>query len=234
MYMIMSKKKIVLIDMRRSAFARGGKGLLVNTRLDKASVHVLTELLAKNPSIKPEMIAEFGLGQVLHAEELLNMGSAQIAQLAGLPYEMNKFELNRQCGSSMEVIHRISHAIMADMYDVGLAMGVERMQKNLNLLSGKPTPITALNPELFRHHSPIQQENSADFKNYFKEPIPEYLLKSAPLCTMLQTAQNVADWYGITREQCDAYALNSHLKYEKAYAKGVYDEEIVGLEITKP
>lgn len=228
------KPSVVLIDMRRSAFARGGKGYLANTRLDKLSVTVLKALLSKHPKLKVEDIKEFGLGQVLDAKELLNMGSAQIAQLAGLPYEMSKFELNRQCGSSMEVIHRLSHAIMADMYDVSLAMGVERMERNLNLFSAKATPITRLNPELFKHHNALQQQQADNYRDYFSTDIPDYVLNSAPLCTMLQTAQNVADTYNISREQCDAYALQSHHRYQQAYTNKIYDDEIVPVSIIPP
>ena len=230
----MKNNRVVLIDMKRSAFARGGKGMLVNTRLDKLSVHILQALLEKNKQIKIEDISEFGLGQVLHADELLNMGSAQIAQLAGLPYEMNKFELNRQCGSSMDVIHRMTQAIMLDTYDVGIAMGVERMQKNLHLFNAKTTPITSLNPELFRHHSEVQKTSGKRHNQYFSHPIPTYILQAPALCTMTQTAQNVADWYEITREECDEFALNSHKKYKVAKEKGIYHDEIVPVEIAKP
>ena len=115
-------KNVVICDMKRSAFARGGKGKLVTTRLDTLSAQLVTQLLEQHPTLKKTDIEEFGLGQVLHADELLNMGSAQIAHLSGLPYEMSKFEVNRQCGSSMEVVHRMTHAMMLGLYDTGIAI----------------------------------------------------------------------------------------------------------------
>lgn len=225
---------VVVVDMARSAFTRGGRGVLSGSRMDNVSVKILKSLLEKNNYFSPDEIGEFGLGQVFHAEELLNLGSAQIAQLAGLAYEIPKFELNRQCGSSMEVIHRISHAMNANMYDIAIAMGVERMDRNLSLVRADATKITRLNPQLFKHHTDVQETSSKIYKEYFKTEIPDYLLKSSPLCTMLQTGQNVADMYAITRQECDEYAFYSHEKYKKALKNGVYDDEIVPLELDLP
>ena len=113
------------------------------------------------------MIEEVGLGQVGQAGELLNMGSAQIAQLAGIPYESSKFESNRQCGSSMEVIHRMTQAIMLGAYDVGLCLGVERMEKALMWPMSKTTRITKINPGLFKHHNSLQSEQSKQHFDFF-------------------------------------------------------------------
>ena len=230
----MANPRIFLIDMKRSAFARGGRGLLAATRLDDLSVHVLEQMLENNPNIPIDSYNEFGLGQVLHADELLNMGSAQIAQLAGLPYEMCKFELNRQCGSGMEVIHRICHAMLAGMYDTGIAMGAERMARNLHLFSGKTTKITRINAKLFKHRNAIQRNLSPDYNQYFKTPIPDYILDAPSLQMMLQTAQNVADVYDISREDCDAFTLLSHQKYQKARDHHFYTDEIVPVTIQQP
>ena len=226
--------KVVVCGMRRSPFARGGKGMLAATRLDSLSVDILHALLRDHPTLNKSHIDEFGLGQVLHADELLNMGSAQIAHLAGLPYEMAKFETNRQCGSSMEVVHRITQAMMLGLYDVGLAMGVERMGRHLTLQSAKSTRITRLNPELLSFKDPCQSSLSSLYEQQFKKSIPKEIYQSPPLCTMLQTAQNVADMYTLSREQLDDFVVTSHHKYGKALAAGIYDEEIVPLDVEMP
>jgi acetyl-CoA acetyltransferase family protein len=227
-------EEVVIVDMKRCAFTRGGKGQLVATRLDNLSVEIIDALMKSTPQITLDMIDEVGLGQVGQAGELLNMGSAQIAQLAGIPYEASKFESNRQCGSSMEIIHRIAHAIMLGEYDIGLAIGVERMERVLTWPMHKPTPITKINPELFKHHNKWQASQSPTHSEYFKTPIPDVICQSPPLCTMPQTAQNIADMYNISREACDIFSLESHKKYGKATNAGFYQNEIVPVTVQSP
>ena len=181
-------EEVVIVDMKRSAFTRGGRGALVATRLDETAVTVIQALMADNPKVTLDMIEEVGLGQVGQAGELLNMGSAQIAQLAGIPYEASKFESNRQCGSSMEVIHHMTQAIMLGAYDVGLCLGVERMEKALMWPMSKTTRITKINPGLFKHHNALQSEQSKQHFDFFQQAIPPAILESSPLCTMLWVA----------------------------------------------
>lgn len=225
---------VVIVDMKRSAFTRGGKGQLVATRLDDLAVQVLHSLLEQHPQVNIAMVDEIGLGQVGQAQELLNMGSAQIAQLAGIPYETSKFETNRQCGSSMEAIHRITHAIKLGEYEIGIAMGIERMERSISWPIQKTTRVTKINPGLFKHHNALQSQPSPNDKSYLKTTIPEAICQSSPLCTMTQTAQNVADMYQINREACDLFTLDSHKKYGIATDNGFYKDEIVQLDINLP
>ena len=227
-------EEVVIIDMKRSAFTRGGRGQLVATRLDNLTVDVIKALMKDNPKVTLDHIDEVGLGQVGQAGELLNMGSAQIAQLAGIPYESSKFESNRQCGSSMEVMQRIAQAIMLGQYECGLCLGVERMERGLSWPIQSSTRITKINPELFRHHNETQAKQAKTHRDYFNTDIPEQILKSPPLCIMPQTAQNVADMYRLERQECDEFSLHSHQKYGSAFKNGFYQNEIVPLTIQKP
>lgn len=227
-------EEVVIIGMKRSPFTMAGKGNLVATRLDQLAVEVIHALLAANPKVDLAMLEEVGLGQVGQAGELLNMGSAQIAQLAGIPYECTKFESNRQCGSSMEVLQRMSQAIMLGDYDVGLCLGVERMDKSLIWPMQNTTRITQINPQLFKHHNLLQAQQAIDHKKYFSKDIPDAILQSSPLCTMLQTGQNVADMYALTRKQLDHFSLQSHRKYQHALADGFFQDEIVPVQTHAP
>ena len=146
-------EEVFIVDMKRCAFTRGGRGLLVASRLDELAVTIIEDLMRSNPKIGLENIDEVGLGQVGQAGEFLNMGSAQIAQLAGIPYEASKFESNRQCGSSMEVLQRMTHNIMLGMYDIGLCLGAERMERTLSWPMKNTTRITKINPKLFQEKS---------------------------------------------------------------------------------
>lgn len=226
-------EEVVIVDMKRCAFTRGGRGALVATRMDQLAVEVIQALFKENPNIA-EQIEEVGLGQVGQAGELLNMGSAQIAQLAGIAYECSKFESNRQCGSSMEVLHRMAQAIMLGNYDIGLCIGVERMEKSLMWPLQNTTRITKINPELFKHHNSIQSEQAPNHRDYFKTDIPNEILQFSPLCTMLQTAQNVADMYNIDRKALDEFSYNSHQKYGQALQSGFYKNEIVPITTNAP
>ena len=227
-------EEVVIVDMKRSAFTRGGRGALVATRMDQLAVEVIHALLKENPEITSDQIEEVGLGQVGQAGELLNMGSAQIAQLAGIAYECSKFESNRQCGSGMEVLHRMAQAIMLGNYDIGLCIGIERMEKSLMWPMKNTTRITQINPQLFKHHNPIQSEQASNHRDYFKTDIPKEILQSSPLCTMLQTAQNVADMYNLDRKTLDEFSYNSHLKYGQALQNGFYENEIVPVTTNAP
>ena len=81
----MQLKNVVLVDGARSAFARGGRGKLVATRLDEAGAQVLRALLDRNPKVADDMIEDIGLGNVAGAPELAGIGGDTVARLAGLP-----------------------------------------------------------------------------------------------------------------------------------------------------
>jgi len=108
----MELRNVVLVDGVRSAFGRGGRGSLVATRLDTAGATVLRALMDRNPKVDPWLVEDIGLGNVLGAGELILIGANAVAHLAGLPAEVCSFDSNRQCGSSMETLHRVAQSIM--------------------------------------------------------------------------------------------------------------------------
>jgi len=115
----MELKNVVIVDGARSAFTRGGRGKLVATRLDEAAATVVRTLMERNPKVKPEMVEDVGLGNVMGAGELTLIGANAVARLAGLPSEVCSFDSNRQCGSSMETLHRVAQSIMVGATDCG-------------------------------------------------------------------------------------------------------------------
>ncbi len=229
----MKLRNVVLVDGARSAFARGGRGKLVATRLDEAGAQVLRGLLNKHPKVKDTMIQDIGLGNVGGSGEFV--GLAHVARLAGLPMETCSFNTNRQCGSSMDTLHRIAQAIMVGSIDCGIALGIERMGASLGGGGGRtqPTRITQFNRRALEM-TPEQMKMAPDHNDYFSVPFPDYILKSPPLLSMTQTAQNVAETYGLTREELDQFAAESHQKTAAAQAKGIYKDEIIPLEVEDP
>jgi acetyl-CoA acetyltransferase family protein len=218
----------------RSAFGRGGRGKLVATRLDDAGAKIVRALLDRNPKVKDTMIEDAGLGNVSGQGEFVGLGN--VVRLAGLPMEVCSFTTNRQCGSSMETLHRIVTTIAVGSIDCGLALGIERMGRTLGGGGGgrrESTRVNAFNRKLLSMNA-AQSSMAPDHKDHFSVPFPEYILKSPPLQGMTQTAQNVAECYSLTRQELDAYSLKSHQKADAAYAKGTYKTEVIPLEIEEP
>ena len=163
----MQVRNVVLVDGARSAFGRGGRGKLVATRLDEAGAHVLRALLDRHPKLDDTMIEDIGLGNVSGQGEFVLLASVQ--RLAGLPLEVCAFNTNRQCGSSMETLHRIALSIMVGASDCGIALGIERMGRGLGGGSRpEPTRITKMNPRLFELN-PAQREMAHDHTETFAQ-----------------------------------------------------------------
>ena len=226
----MSFRPVVLVDGARSAFARGGRGKLTATRLDDAGAQILRNLLDRNPALPDRAIEEIGLGNVAGRAEFTYLGN--VGRLAGLPLEVCSFNSNRQCGSSMETLHRIAMAIMLGHIDCGVAMGIERMGRALIVGAGE-SRITKTNPRISELNE-AQLAPAPDHDSYFSIPFPEYILKTPWLQSMVQTAQNVAEVYNLNREELDRYAVESHRKTAQAYASGIYKEEVLALEVEEP
>jgi acetyl-CoA acetyltransferase family protein len=229
----MKLEQVVVVDGMRTAFGRGGKGKLVATRLDEAGAKLIRALLDRNPKVQDRMIQDVGLGNVSGRGEFVGLGI--VARLAGLPLEVCSFNSNRQCGSSMETLHRIAMSIAVGASDCGIALGIERMGRALGGGGGgdKPTRVNGPNKR-WQETTPVQRELAPDHSEYFSVPIPEFIRNAPPLQSMTQTAQNVCEMYNLSRAELDRFASDSHAKTVRAYEKGIYRDEIVPLEIEEP
>ncbi len=228
----MQLRNVVLVDGVRSPFARGGRGKLVATRLDDIGATVIRTLLERNPKVKPSMVEDVGLGNVAQSGEFIGLGS--VARLAGLPMEVSAFNSNRQCGSSMETLQRIVASIAVGASDCGISLGIERMGRTLGGGGGGNVQRNRVNQPRRMELIKSQRDMAANHKNEFTVPFPDYILDSPPMVSMLQTAQNVAEVYGLTREEMDEFTVRSHKKYGEAWEKGVYKDEIIALEVEDP
>ena len=225
----MELRNVVIVDGVRSPFARAVRGKLVATRLDEVGATVIRALLDRNPKVEDHMIEDVGLGNVLGKGEFVDLGL--IVRLAGLPMEVSTFNSNRQCGSSMEVVHRVAQSIMVGATDCGIALGAERMLRTIGGDDGTHTRITEPVP---LERTPRQISLSPDHYDNFSVPFPDFILESPAKVSMLQTAQNVTEVYGLTRAELDEYAVPSHLKAHEAYEAGIFKDEIVPLEVEEP
>ncbi|MGD8858997.1 MAG: thiolase family protein [Myxococcales bacterium] len=230
---MMELRNVVLVDGARSAFAKGGRGKLVATRLDTAGAKVLRALLDRNPKVADDMVEDVGLGNVAGRGEFTMLGV--VPRLAGLPLETCSFNSNRQCGSSMETLHRIAMSIMIGNSECGVAMGIERMGRSLGggMGGAKQTRVSGFNKRWFEMND-VQRKMAKDHDAHFSVPIPDYVLNAPPLMSMTQTAQNVVEMYDLSREAMDRFAVESHEKTAKAYEAGIYADEIIPLEVEDP
>ncbi|MCK9519344.1 MAG: thiolase family protein [Dehalococcoidia bacterium] len=232
---LLDLQNVVLVDGARSAFARGGRGKLLATRLDDAAASVLKALLDRNPKVAPSMIEDIGVGNVGGVAEFRgNIYGDTIARLAGLPAEVSAFDSNRQCGSSMETLHRIAQSIMVGATECGVAMGVERMGRQLGGgAAGETNRITEFNRRRLEQND-VQRNMAADHFDNFSVKFQDEILDYSPVLSMVQTAQNVAEVYNLSREDLDQFAVDSQRKTVEAYEKGIYKDEIIPLEVEEP
>ena len=231
----MELENAVIVDGVRSAFSRGGRGKLVATRLDEAGARIVRALLERNPKVSDRMIEDIALGNVGGAAELAGIGADTIARLAGLPAEISAVDSNRQCGSSMETLHRIAQSIMVGATECGIAIGAERMGRQLGggAPRGDQNRITEFNKRRL-DQTEAQRNMSPDHMSDFSVAFQNEILDYSPILSMVQTAQNVAEVYGLTREEMDLFAVDSHRKAVAAYEKGVYKDEVIPLEVEEP
>jgi acetyl-CoA acyltransferase len=193
----MSKNDIVIADAVRSAVGRAHKGTLATKRPDELAADVIRGLLARNPSVKPEMIDDVVLGCAMpEGEQGLNVARL-ISLLAGIPQETGAQTINRFCSSGLQAIATAAGTIAIGSADLVLAGGVESMTF---------VPMTGFHlsasPELM-------------------EQVP------AAYVPMGITAENVAKKFGVTRQQQDELAFKSQMKAKAALEKDVFKDEIV-------
>ncbi len=231
----MELQNAVIVDGARSAFGRGGRGKLVATRLDEAGASVVRALLERNPKVRAEMIEDIAMGNVGGAGELAGIGADTVARLAGLPSEISAVDSNRQCGSSMETLHRIAQSIMVGATECGIALGIERMGRQLGGGGGAraTTRITEFNKRRLEQ-SALQRNMAHNHFEDFSVPFQDEILDYSPVLSMTQTAQNVAEVYNLSREEMDAFSADSHRKAVAAYERGIYKDEIIPLEVEEP
>jgi len=196
-------KDIVIIDAARSAVGRAHKGTLAHTRPDELAGQVIAGLLARNPKVTPDMIEDLILGCAI-TEGAQGMNVARIAGLlGGLPQESSAVTINRFCSSGLQAIAMAAGAISIGTADILIAGGTESMSM---------VPMTGYAPSA----SPA-------------------LMKTMPgaYTPMGITAENVANQFGITREDQDAFAMQSQKKAAAAQAAGTFADEIVPVKATR-
>jgi acetyl-CoA C-acetyltransferase len=201
-----------LVTGVRSPFGRYG-GALAGVRTDDLAAHVLRSLTDAHPGVDWDELDEVILGCANQAGEDNRNVARQAALLAGLPVEVSGITVNRLCASSLDAIVMAARQIRAGDADLVIAGGVESMTRSPFVM---PKPAKAW------------ERNNAVFDSTigwrFVNPLMQEMFGTD---SMPQTAQHVADEYGIARHDQDAFAERSQLRTAAAIARGRLAREIV-------
>jgi len=205
---------VVIVSAVRTAVGKLGGGLKDVEPEDLGKI-VISEALAR-AQVDPAEVDEVILGQTKQSADAANL--ARVAALkAGLPVEVPAYTVMRQCGSGLQAIHNAAQQIMIGEADVVVAGGVENMSKAPYYLRGARYGYGAGNAVLVDSNTESQPRS---------QPIEVY-----GNLTMGLTAENLAEKYGITREESDAFALQSQERAFAAIESGRFKDEIIPVEV---
>lgn len=206
-------KEIYIVAAKRTAFGTFGGELSHLTAPQIGSIAgkaVVDEL----PS--PDIVDSVVFGNVAHSTTDCSYLARHIGVNSGVPIEKPALTINRLCSSGAQAIANAAQEIELGMSNVVLAGGAESMSQSPYTLHG-----TRWGTRLGMNNTLVDSlwEGLTD-KNCGEKGTP-----------MSQTAQNLADEYGVTRQQADEYALRSQQNWKKANDAGKFKDEIVPIEL---
>jgi len=193
------------------------KGALSDIRTDDLGAFVLQKLIEKHPEVPASRIADVIMGCHNQAGEDNRNVARMALLLAGLPFTVPGETVNRLCASGMSAVIQAHRAIVAGDGDVLVAAGLEHMTRGPFVMS-KATSAFATD---------IQMHDSS-FGWRFVNPNMKSLYGTE---SMGETAENLAEAFGISREDQDLFAYNSQMKATKARDSGRFEQEIVPVAI---
>ncbi|MDZ4746074.1 MAG: thiolase family protein [bacterium] len=213
----MTSNNVYLVDPIRTPVGKYG-GALSTVRPDDMAAHVIRTLVERT-GIPGEAITDVILGCANQAGEDNRNIARMSALLAGLPFSVPGVTVNRLCASSLEAVIQGMRAIRSGEGDVILAGGVESMTRAPYALPKNVGGASFGNLTAY--------DTALGWR--FPNPKMEAII---PLEVMGETAENVAERYSISREDQDAFALQSHKRAVAARDAGRYNDEIVPVVIT--
>jgi 3-oxoadipyl-CoA thiolase len=205
-----------ICDAVRTPIGRYG-GALSSIRTDDLGALPIAALLERNPALDAARIEDLVYGCANQAgEDNRNVGRMS-ALLAGLPVDVPAVTVNRLCGSGMNAAGNVADGIRAGSIDLAIAGGVESMSR-APFVMGKQSAAFGRNAELY--------DTTLGWRFVNRRLEQQYGVDS-----MTETAENVAADFGVSREDQDAFALQSQLKAEQAIKDGIFDSEIVPVNV---
>jgi len=219
-------RRVAIVDGLRTPFMKAGTAFRDLSALELGAVCV-NELIERAP-MSPDTVDQVVFGAVIPDLTGPNIGR-EIASRVNLPHSVDAYSVSRACATSTQSIVSGTQAILTGDADVVIAGGVESMSRPPVLyrdavvdalmafsaakdVSGKARALASVRPKDLAPNPPALEDKSSGL-------------------TMGQAAEKMARENGISREEQDAYAFESHLKAVEAWEKGVFDDEVMALAI---
>jgi len=190
-------KEAVVVSAVRTAVGKAPRGILKDTRPDDVAATVIKEAVSRVPGLKMEEVEDVVLGCAFPESDQGLNLARVVAMRAGFPHTVPGQTVNRFCSSGLQAIATSAYEIMVGAEEIMVAGGVEFMSQ-VPIMGLTPSP----NPYLVEHNPQVYT-------------------------SMGLTAENVAEKFGISREDQDRFALSSHQKAAKAIKEGKFKEEII-------
>jgi 3-oxoadipyl-CoA thiolase len=207
----MSTTHAFVCDAIRTPIGRYG-GALSSVRADDLAAVPIRALMERNPRVEWETLDEVLLGCANQAGEDNRNVARMAALLAGLPLQVGGATINRLCGSGLDAIGTAARAIKAQEARILIAGGVESMSR-APFVMPKADAAFARNNTIYDTTIGWRFVNPRMHAEYGTDAMPE-------------TAENLVDQFGISREDQDRFALASQTKALAAQAAGLFDAEI--------
>ncbi|KAJ6851472.1 3-ketoacyl-CoA thiolase 2, peroxisomal-like [Iris pallida] len=188
---------VVIVAACRTAICKSKRGGFKDTPAEDLLAPVLKALIDKT-KVNPNEVGDIVVGTVLAPGSQRAIECRMAAFYAGFPDTVPLRTVNRQCSSGLQAVADVAAAIKAGFYDIGIGAGVESMSTNVVSLQGSINPRASSFPQA-----------------------------QDCLLPMGVTSENVADRYGVTRQEQDQAAVESHKRAAAAVAAGKFKEEII-------
>ncbi len=213
---MMSLRAAYVVDAIRTPIARY-RGALQTVRPDDLAAHIVEGLVNRSAGLASR-IDQVVFGATNQAGEDNRNVARMAALLAGLPYAVPAVTVNRLCGSGLEAVSEAAMRVWTGDADVVIAGGVESMTR---------APFASRKAEeAFDRRPPTTYDTTIGWR--FENP---KMAARFPLHSMGETAENVAEKWGVSREQQDSFAVASQARAQTAIAGKAFAGEIVPVPV---
>ena len=207
---------VLVCDAVRTPIGRYG-GSLSSVRTDDLGAIPIRALLERSSALDPEAVDDIVYGCANQAGEDNRNVARMSSLLAGLPVSVPAATVNRLCGSGMNAIGNVADGIRAGSIRLAIAGGVESMSR-APFVMAKQSAAFGRNTELY--------DTTLGWR-FINKKLEDAYGSDA----MAVTAENVAEEFGVSREDQDAMALRSQLRAEAAIKARVFEDEIVPVSV---
>jgi 3-oxoadipyl-CoA thiolase len=211
-------KEVVIVDGIRSPIGTYGGGLSA-VRPDDLLAHVLKALVART-GVEPAQIEDVYAGCGNQAGEDNRDVARMAALLAGFPVSVPGVTVNRNCASALEAINQAAKSIIVGEGDIYIGGGVESMSR---------APWSMMKPDRVPTFKAPQLWDTTVGWRFHNPKIDEMY----PIISLGQTAENIAQEMNISREEQDAFALESHRRTVAAINGGRFQDEIAPVTVSQ-